>query len=93
VEVADARDLHVLDGAQVFWRELRRFSVIKKNNNKLELVICAEVVGLKHCRYIMGGKNMIATLERLDHGSGTSIIARPINKKLPGLQIVNWEEQ
>lgn len=85
----DALDLQVLDGAQVYWRELRRFYVNKKSSNKQEQVIIAAVLGLKHCKYIYGGINTICTLELQTIDDEIRVVARPINKKLPHLQIID----
>lgn len=90
IEVHDALDLQVLDGAQVYWREIRRFTSNKKNSSKQETIIVAAVLGLKHCKYIFGGINIISTLEMQELGGQTRLIARPINKKLPTMEIIDY---
>jgi hypothetical protein len=55
--------VQVLDGAQVYWREINKFYIKKKNNQNQALIIVAEIVALKHCRFMIGGINIIATLE------------------------------
>jgi hypothetical protein len=62
IEVSDVHNLQILDGTQVFWRELKKFYTKKKNTNTQEIIINAEIIGVKHCQYIMGGLNIIATL-------------------------------
>lgn len=93
IEVSEAQDLQILDGAQVYWQENRRFYVSKKNSNKQEMVISASVVGLKHCKYICEGINIIVTLEVMDFEGTNFIMARPINKKLPMLLLVDYMNQ
>jgi hypothetical protein len=91
IEVNDAHEVKVLDGAQVFWREVKKFQVKKKNANISETIICAEVVALKHCKYMMGGINIITTLELQNINGEAHLIGRPINKKIPYLQIIDFE--
>lgn len=62
IEVYDAPNLQILDGARVYWRELRKFYVTKKHTQRQELVINGAVVGLKHCQYFHDGINIICTL-------------------------------
>jgi hypothetical protein len=42
-------------------------------------------MGLKHCKYLYGGINIISTLELQEVDGEVKLIARPINKKLPNL--------
>ena len=79
--------MNILDGASVYWREIRRFYVFKKNSNKKEMVINAAVVAQKHCKYICDGINIICTLSLDSSGPYPSVYARPLNKKLPVLQV------
>lgn len=90
IEVHDALDLQVLDGAQVYWREIRRYTTTKKGSSKQETVLVAAILGIKHCKYIFGGINIIATLEMQETNGQARLIARPINKKLPHFEIIDY---
>jgi hypothetical protein len=85
--VYDAPNVKILDGSEVYWREIRRFYVTRKHGNRQELVIQAVVVGLKHCQYFFDGKNFVATLYA-DRSEGKTLMGRPVNKKLPLMSIV-----
>lgn len=89
IEVVDASSLNILDGAAVYWREVRHFYVFKKNSNRKEMIINAVVVGQKHCKYICDGINIICTLAMQQTANGSQIYARPLNKKLPMLEIID----
>ncbi len=47
-------------------------------------------MGVKHCKYISSGINTISTLEMLDVEGVPRLVARPINKKLPYLHIIDY---
>ena len=57
IEVYDTNGLNILDGAEVYWTQIRQ---IRK---KRETIIQAVVVGLKDCPYIFGGKQIICSLK------------------------------
>ena len=58
IEVYDSCSLNILDGAEVYWTEIRQF------RRKRETIIQAAVVGLKDCQYIYGGKEIICSLQK-----------------------------
>ena len=79
--------MNILDGASVYWREIRRFYVFKKNSNRKEMVINAAVVGQKHCKYICDGINIICTVSMDQSGAEPRVFAYPLNKKLPAMEV------
>lgn len=50
-------------------------------------------MGLKHCKYIYGGINIIGTLEMQTINGERKTIARPLNKKLPNMEIIDFMGQ
>lgn len=50
-------------------------------------------MGLKYCQYISRGINIIATLEIQYINNQIKLIARPINKKLPLVEIIDFAKQ
>ena len=53
----------------------------------MENVITAKIVNLKHCKYVHEGINIICTLSLDFSGHYPMVLARPLNKKLPLLEI------
>jgi hypothetical protein len=90
IEVYDAHGLKILHGAQVYWTEVRRQYLPKRKGNRE--VICAVVVGIKHCEYLCEGKNFLCTLKIEREGSNLRIQGVPVNKKLPPFDVTNSEE-
>lgn len=85
----NASSLKILDGAEVYWTEIRRFNVNRKSSKRQETIVVAGVVGIKHCPYICNGSSIFCSIfsrENLDGGEG-KIYARPINPKLPIIQL------
>ena len=57
IEVYESCSLNILDGAEVYWTEIRQF------RRKKETVIQAAIVGLKNCQYLYQGKQILCTLK------------------------------
>ena len=85
IEVENAPALKVLDGATVYWQQIRRFRVNRKSPDRQETVIVANVLSVASCRYISEGTNIICTVRFRESSTGCSVLGKPLNKKLPTL--------
>ena len=98
VEVYDAHGLNILDGACVLWTEVRRHHLPRRKGSRE--VVCAVVVGIRHCQYITDGKQILLTLRANYSPQGYIIYGVPINSKLPAFKLtpsallaeVDWED-